>query len=292
MKYLLFLSIIVIFLTGCDQYPQDVYVEQYVVDTWLIAMEPMPAIRLSSTAPISDFFDLNQRGVTDAQVVVRMLDDQGGATWTGLFSHQNNGFYTYTDSDHMVQPNRIYSLEIITSDNHIIRASTTVPDTFSVISISSTSLPYQSPDRFSLDLTRSVNPDRQSYYVFSSETLDPLNADLTPFYANFDVDREDLIRVSSGIINEANSRRLGTNFVELIYPWIGIAFYGPNRLQAAAVDDNAFDFIRAADTQLGGGIQSPGEIDNLLYNIDGAIGIFGSYSRITLDVNVEKPDNL
>ncbi|MCC5926252.1 MAG: DUF4249 family protein [Bacteroidetes bacterium] len=289
MKYLFTLALSLVLLSGCDLYPQDDYSEQYVIDAWLIALEPMPDIRLSTTAPISEFFDVQARGVSEALVVVHMMSDSGDAEWTGIFEHLQHGVYSLTDSSHIIQPNRTYSLEITTPANRIIRASTTVPDTFRVVNVNTRSLPYQSAERFTLDLTRSVNPNRQSYYVFSSETLDPINAELTPFYANFDAERDDFFIVSSGIINEANSRRFGSDFVELVYPWIGIAFYGPNRLQAAAVDDNIFDFIRTAGTQLGGGTQSPGEIENLLYNIDGGIGIFGSYSRITLDVNIEKP---
>lgn len=289
MKYLLSLPLLMLLLASCDLYPQDAYEEQYVVDAWLIGMEPLPDLRLSKTAAIEDLFDINERGVSNASISVHLLDAQGNVEFTAMYTHSSNGFYSPIDESHTVLPNRIYSLDITTNSGQRIRASTVIPDTFSVITLNATSLPYQGAQQFTLDLTRSVNPDRQSYYVFSAETLDPLNAELTPFYANFDDDREDFFIVSSGIINEANNRKHGSDIVELVYPWIGIAFYGPTRISAAAVDDNAFDFIRTAGTQLGGGTQSPGEIENLLFNIDGAIGIFGSYSRITVDVNIEKP---
>lgn len=289
MKHYTLFFILLLLISGCDHYPQDDYTQQYVVDAWLVAMEPVPPVRLTTTRPINAFFDLDELGVQDAMLQVRMLDSDGQAEWMSTFVHQGNGLYYPDDNSHTIQPNRIYALEIITASQQHIRATTTIPDTFSVVEINTLGMPYQSEDRFTLTLTRSVNPSRQSYYVFSSETLNPLTAELTPFYANFEEDREDFIIVSSGIINEANSRGSNSDFVELVYPWIGIAFFGPNRLQAAALDDNAFDFIRSASTQLGGGTQSPGEIENVLYNIEGAIGIFGSYSRITADVYVERP---
>lgn len=289
MRQFLLLPALLLLFTSCDLYPQDVYEKQYVVDAWLVAMEPMPDIRLSRTSSIEEVFDINERGVTDALLSIHMLGNEGEIEYTAVYTHKNNGIYTQLGELHIVQPNKIYQLDITTYSGQIIRAFTTIPDTFSVITLNATSLPYQGIEQFTLELTRSVNPSRQSYYVFSGETLDPEFAELTPFYANFEDDREDFLIVSSGIINEANSRTSGSDIVELIYPWIGIAFYGPTRISAAAVDDNAFDFIRSAGTQLGGGTQSPGEIENLLYNIDGAIGIFGSYSMISVDVNVEKP---
>ncbi|KPQ00659.1 MAG: lipoprotein of unknown function DUF4249 [Bacteroidetes bacterium HLUCCA01] len=291
MKKTLLLLIGVAFIAGCDLYPQDDYTEQYVVDGWLTAMEPLPEIRLTRTGEISTVFDINERGVADAMISVSEVDPVTGDTvWSQLYRHKDSGFYEPVNTIRIVQPNTRYDLDISTARGDRITAKTVVPDTFSVISLNADRLPYQGPEQFELNLTRSVNPSRQSYYVFSAQILDTLNAELTPFYANFDdVDRSELFIVSSGIINESNSRQPGSDVVDLVYPWIGIAFYGSTRITAAAIDDNVYDFIRSAGTQLGGGTQSPGEIENIISNVEGGIGLFGSYSKVSVTVDIEKP---
>lgn len=289
MRTILLFSTLTLLLASCDLYKQDAYVEQYVVDSWLVAQSELPPINLSKTAPIDAVYNQSELGVTDASVVVKEINANGSTNWVEVYQHVLSGRYEPVDASRLVQPGTRYELEVIASDNHLITAYTVVPDTFSVKSLNSTRLPYQGPEQFTVMLTASENIVRQTYFVVSTETLDPQNAELTPFYANFDVDRDELYRVSSGIFNENNQNQSGSGEVELVYPWIGIAFFGPNRIAIASIDDNAYDFIRSSSTQLGGGTQSPGEIENLLYKIKGGIGIFGSYSEITIDVEVDKP---
>lgn len=279
------------FLLSCDLYKQDVFVEQYVVDSYLISGETLSELRLSKSGIISETFDLDKNGVNGAIVTIREHDLQGNLTWTEVYNSLGNGLYAPNDPDLIAKPRHRYDLEILTPDGNTIRANTVVPDTFSVLSLNATELPYQGLEQFTLELTPSFNPKRQSYYIFSTRTLDPDNAELVPLYANFagDDGREDFFVVSSGLLNESNTQRTGAGVVELVFPWIGVAFYGPNRVSAAAVDDAMYNFVRSADVQFGGGTQSPGEIENVISNIDGGIGIFGSYAIISVDVMVTKP---
>lgn len=289
--FLLTACILMPALTGCDLYRQDSYTEQYVVDAWLVALEPMPEIRLSTTAPIDERFEKGERGVTDAQIIVRTGGQDGQPEQIIVYSHVENGVYQHTDgTTHIVQPRQRYRLEITAGpDAQLITAQTVVPDTFRVISKNADSLPYQGTEQFRLELSPSAIPEQPAWYIFSTRTLDTENAELTPVYAGFGDDREDFYVVSSGIINEAGTQTNGEGIVELIYPWIGVAFFGPNRITASVIDRNAYDFIRSAQTQLGGSTQSPGEIENLIYNINGGIGIFGSMAQVSVEVNVLKP---
>ncbi|MCH8496172.1 MAG: DUF4249 domain-containing protein [Balneolales bacterium] len=288
MRTILLFSTLTLLLSACDMYKQDAYVQEYVVDSWLVAQNELPPINLSKTAPIDVVYNRSELGVTDASIVVKEINANGSTNWVQVYQHVINGRYEPIDASRFVQANTRYELEVIVGlDNHLISAYTVVPDTFSILSLNHDRLPYQGPEQFAVKLTSSDNIDRQTYFVVSTETLDPQNAELTPFYANFDVDRDELYRVSSGIFNESNQNQSGSGEIELVYPWIGIAYYGPNRIVIASIDDNAYDFIRSSSTQLGGGTQSPGEIENLLYNVDGGIGIFGSYSKVTIDVIVD-----
>jgi hypothetical protein len=279
-------------MTSCDLYTQDDYVEQYVVDAWLVAMEPMPSIRLSTTVPIDEQFAINSRGVNNAEVIVKSVFPDGQLRGVYPFTLSGNGVYVPADPVPVVEPNLIYKLEILVGpEQHLISASTVVPDTFKVVSLNATELIYQGQEQFTLELTQSVAPGRMTWYIFTGTTLAPNTAELTPFYAGLNAEREDFFVVSSGILNESSTRNNGGALVELVFPWIGVAFYGPNRISASAVDQNIYDFIRSANVQLGAPNQSPGEIENLIYNIDGAIGIFGSYATVSVDVEVLKPSN-
>jgi len=274
--------------TSCALYPQDNYVQQYVVETFLVADEPVPALLLTTTATIGEVYNKADRGVSNATVVIREFDESGLLQWTELMIHSARGKYFPQTNGLIIKPRHRYELEITVPEfDPVIRSTTVVPDTFSVLSVNSTRLPYQGREQFRLDLSTSFYPGRQSYYIFTTTALDSTTARLTPFYAQFSSPRSDFYVVSSGLLNE-NSTRQNETIVELVFPWIGVAFFGRNRIQASAVDDNIYDFYRSAGTQLGGGTQSPGEIENLIYNIDNAIGIFGSYAKISVDVIVDQ----
>jgi hypothetical protein len=284
--------ILLISITSCDLYKQDDYQEQYVVDAWLVAMQPMPSVRISRTAPINELFDIANRGVENAEVIVTKVSSSGQVTEVYPFLSFGDGVYVPVDPVPVVQPNTKYILEVsIGANRHRITASTVVPDTFRVVSLNARELIYQGIEQFTLELTPSLALDRQSWYIFSGTTLAPDTAELTPFYAGLDAEREDFYIVSSGILNENNTRSSGNELVELVFPWIGIAFYGPNRISASAIDQNIYDFIRSANVQFGAPNQSPGEIENLIYNVEGGIGIFGSYATVSVDVEVLKPQN-
>ncbi|HBQ58078.1 MAG TPA: hypothetical protein DD671_00195, partial [Balneolaceae bacterium] len=103
---------------------------------------------------------------------------------------------------------------------------------------------------------------------------------------------EDLILLSnnsSGIINEANFQDNQDGTITLSYPWIGIAFYGVNNIVANAIDDNVYDFVRSQQVQLGGSMLSPGEIQNVIYHVEGGLGVFGSLATDTVTTFVSQP---
>ncbi len=119
---------------------------------------------------------------------------------------------------------------------------------------------------------------------------------LTPFYAQLledsDTPEEDLFLFSnnsSGILNEGNFEPNDDGSITIQYPWVGIAFFGENQIVANTIDDNVYDFVRSQQVQLGGSTLSPGEIQNVIYHIDGGIGVFGSLASDTVKTTVRRP---
>lgn len=284
-------------LISCNLYPQDDYEEFYVVESYLIALEELPQVYLSTTAPVSSEYSFSNFAVNGADVQVNLLSGEEGSSIEQVFPYQMeaDGIYGSVVS-HEVLPARTYQLMItgIPGDaDASITGYTAVPDSFSTKSQIPDTVVYQSENQIELDITPSVNSERQSYFIFTTISLDPSLQNLTPLYADFFDEEEDEIsdftKTSSGIVNEANFETKSDGTVTLKYPWLAVAFYEKNQIVANIIDDNIYDFIRSQSVQLGGSTLSPGEIPNVIYRLEGGIGVFGSLAADTIQTYIERP---
>ncbi len=278
-------------VTACDPYQQDDYVEQVVVQSWLIADEPFPVLKLSKTIPINEVYSFEKAALSNAMVDVRLLNASGQVERTYAYYNSEPGIYLPVDGNVQVEPLRRYELLVRISGKPEVTAQTLVPGRFVTVSQNNSRIKYQSTEQLEIEVTRSEYPGRQNYYVFTIETLDPDNAELTPFYADVlgEEDRADVFLNQSGILFEANTElNPVTNTLKFKLPWIGVAFYGPTKITTNAIDDAMYNFIRTKDVQLGGSTLSPGEINNVATNVINGIGIFGSYARSSVEVIIEK----
>ena len=91
-------------------------------------------------------------------------------------------------------------------------------------------------------------------------------------------------------MNESNFEISPDSSVILQYPWLAVAFFEENQIVANIIDDNIYDFVRSQSVQLGGSTLSPGEIPNILYNIEGGIGVFGSIAADTIQTYIKRPE--
>ncbi len=282
-------------LAGCDLYGQDDYAEQYVVESYLVAKHPMPQIRLSTTAPFNETYQFDERAVPGAEVFVHRYDENGVRDRVYEYVEDAHGVYRPLQPirEELVLPRFTYRLDISFPDrnDHRITAETSVPDTFSVREVIRDETFYQSPEQLEFRITRNRTNDRQNYFIYATESLEPLEENLTPFWRDAADDIEELARIRTTIVNEENFDLNPDGTLTLRMPWIGIAFYGKNIISTFSLDDNSYDFFRSQAVQTGGGpgTLSPGEIQNIIYNIDGAIGLFGSMSVLDIEVNVLRP---
>lgn len=293
LTYTLFLFLVLI--SACELYPQDDYEEQYVVESYLIAGRNLQQLRLSTTVPAFDFYSFENAAVSGADVQVRLLD-QNGTSAEQVFTYQMDSPGIYLpDTQHEVLPERTYELLItFPTTNEEITARTFVPGAFSVISGVQDTVVYQSTEQLEVTLSESSYPGRQNVFVFTTIALDTARSNFTPLYEEFfDEDEETLedYRVtSSGLINEGNFTKNEDGSITIRYPWLAVAFYGDNRIVASTLDDNLYDYIRSDEVQLGGSTLSPGEIQNVITNVEGGIGIFGSAASDTIPTFFKRPD--
>lgn len=295
----LFGLVLALTLTACDGNDNTTFEREYVVESYLFAGEPLTQVRLSQTGRVDEAWDFNELAVSNATVRVDLLDEQGNIEQTYSYSESRaqRGLY-FPDAPEDVLPLRTYRLEIDVPDfDQLLSAETLVPDTFSVITTRLDTVVFQGSEQFEVDVTRSFYPTRQNVFIFTTEALDVREELLTPLAADLydggdgDFTLEDFRRSSSPILNEANYTVNADGSLTIGFPWIAVAFMGPNELTANAIDQNVFNYITSNDAQGGGSTLSPGEIPNINDPIENGRGIFGSMARQTTELFILPPSD-
>lgn len=299
--YLITFFTTLLLLSSCELYTQDEYQEYYVVESYLVANRVLPDVRLTHTIPLQEEYLIEKAGISDANISIHLLNEDNAVekTYSYLNVPTNTNSLYRTSSDDIVLPGRKYQLLITFPDNSDTLTSTTlVPGDFQTVGTVIDSTVYQSTEQITISTTQSEYPGRQSYFVFSLVAADPIEDNLTPFYRDQvteqDEDIEDFEVNSSGIINQDNYDINSDGTLTLRIPWLAVAFYGDNDIVANTIDDNLYDFIRSQEVQTGSGPSTlpPGEIQNIIYNVEGGIGIFGSLASDTNRVFIKRNNQL
>lgn len=282
-----FIFLFLFSLSGCDIYEQDEYRELIVLEAYAIAGRPLPDIRISKTLPVADEYLFNEAAINDASVIVSVTGAEGTDNGSFMYSQQSQGVYKADDRNYRVEAGATYRIHVQFEDRtDQLRAVTTVPAKFEILSEVKDSYVYQSDDQLEILLTATESNARQNIYVFNTLTREPSIDNLTPFYqdavVNGDSDLQEFFDNSSGLINEGNFTINDDQTILLRFPWIGVAFYGENAVVTNSVDQNLSDLVRSEELQLGGSTLPPGEIPNLIYNVEGGIGVFGSMVTDTI----------
>lgn len=288
--------ILILFITACiiscDLYQQDEFEEQYVVESYLIANNNLPQVRISRTLSIQAEYTFENVAVNDANVEIRLLNRSGFIEETYAYIFQSAGVYVPSNPEPVLS-SRFYELYVTFSNNNdVIRSATFVPGQFHTVNNVVDSIEYQDPRQVVIHTTASNYPGRQSYFIFNVNAINPRFKNLTPFYADLveeqDQEISDFYKNSSGIVNEENYDHNSDGTLTLRVPWLAVAFYENNEIIANAIDDNMYDFIRSQRVQSGGSTLPPGEFQNVIYNVEGGIGIFGSMATDTVRVYIRR----
>lgn len=284
--------------SGCDGSGAAAFEPELVVESYQAVGEALRPVRVARTVEVDATYDVTATAVRGAEVRIDRLDDDGGvdATYRFVELQSEPGLYVAEQGD-LVAPLRRYRLSVtVPATGEALDAETFTPGTFDRLSTNADTVVYQSAEQFAVDVSRPAYPGRQAIFVFSTEALDPDPANLTPFYRAVLEDDEtgeieigDVIVNESPPLNETNYDANADGSLTIRLPWLAVAFYGPHRIVANAVDDNLFDFIRSQNVQQGGSTLSPGEIPNVIDRVDGGRGVFGSFVRATGFVYIARP---
>ncbi len=277
-------------LSGCGLLEPSQFEPEIVVSGFLEAGKSFPSIRVTTTSALEVDADPASAAVTDARVSIQWLSDNGEIVEEYMYGYlaRSNGLYRLLPGqDEPVEPLRTYRLVVDVPDHPTITATTTVPDTFTVRANGPDTVVYQSDAPFTFDVAGAFYPGRQSFFIFTTSAFDGLDSQLTPFARRIleesdDITLADLRERASPILNEESFERVG-GALRISFPWLGINFYGRNRVIAHAIDDNLYDFVRSHSVQQGGSTRPPGEIPNVLDPIEGGRGVFGSFASASID---------
>lgn len=292
--------LIALVLTACDTTGPAPFERQIVVESYQVAGEPLAPVRLTRTVPLDSTYRYEDLAVQDAAVVVERLAPDGGVAHRHPYveAPDSLGFYRPDPEPgpvETVRPLRDYRLVATLPDGSVVRSTTTVPDTFSIVRASRDTAIYQLSEQIAFTVTPSRTSERdQSYYVFTTIAQEPTEANLVPLVREFLDDSDDFTlddaRVtSSPVINEANYTTNPDGTLTIRLPWVSVAFYGPNRTRASVVDDNLYDYTRSQAGQQGGGGFTPGSIPSILEHVEGGTGIFGSLARVEYAIFIARP---
>lgn len=290
---IIFLCVTALMFTGCELYEQDEYREYYVVESYLVANDAFPEVRLSSTSKITEEYTFSKNAISGADVKIHLLKADSSISESYSYREITPGIYV-TDGSAIVQESQLYQLFITTPNGDEITSTTYVPGDFETVNKLQDSYVYQSNQQVKITTTPSTYiTNRQTYYLFTINAVNPDLSNLTPFYLDLVVEQDENISDyyinSSGIINEGNYERNEDDRIDLKVPWLAVAFYDTNEVVVNAIDDNMYNFLRSQDVQTGGTALSPGEIQNIRYHVNGGIGIFGSMATDTNRVVITRP---
>ncbi|MDZ7719057.1 MAG: DUF4249 family protein [Balneolaceae bacterium] len=294
MKKLYLLLPLLLLISACEQYEQDSFKEYVVVESYAVANDSLPDVFVRTTARTDQEYNASELVLNNADVQIVLLDDSDSDEEVFGYNFNNEKEkYVPLNQNHRMLPTRTYRLDVSFDDRpEVIQTSTTIPDDFEVINEIPETIVYQG-SQFELVLSPTEKTQPQNIFVFTAIALHARLDNMTPFYfAALDDDNVELSDFqvnSSGLINEESFSRNDDETIRLKFPWIGVAFYGETRIVTQSVDKNIADLVRSQNVQLGGSTLSPGEIPNLIYNVEGGIGVFGSLATDTVSTIILNP---
>lgn len=287
-------------IAGCDTLSPEPFVPVPVVSGVLVAGEPLTRIRFLVSKPIDQSGGESPTEEPtirlNGEVEVRLLAQDGTVESVYAYEQRANGYYApVEDAPPLVIGGRTYELKANFEGFEALRATTTVPTAFEVVSPPADTIRYQLDPQPSVDVTPSVSPGRQSVYIFTVTALELDPESLTPFaralYDNGDgdIDLEDLASGNSPLLNAENYESNPDGSITIRIPWLAVNFYGPHIFEATALDEAIVDLLESQAIQFNPTTLSPGEIPSVISNVENGEGVFGSTAGVRVEAFIARP---
>ncbi len=273
-KIILFSFILVFLNYACEDPAPLEYIPQNFIEAYLIVGEPIKNIKIMRTQPLVDSFNYKNSFITDANVKIKYENQI-----LELIPNSDvfEGYY-YPDTNLLVKPNTKYNLEVKLKDGKIITGETITPGVLKWKRQLPQLIYYpvdtlKLPANDTLKLSWEQVPGTIVYFI-RVKALDTLEYGK---YLNPPTDEKNrrIVRPwergSSAEYNEITRWGFIPN-TESPVVWTALKWYGLNEVSILAPDYNFLRWFLQ--------YQRKGQIDPLLTSVNGAIGIFGSFSEI------------
>ena len=307
-------------LAGCDS-GVEAEDRPLVVSAFLEAGASLPPVTLTRVAPLFEPFDPSRAGVAGAEVSVSLLGPDGSAEETTRYLEFQNGTYQAIEPGvPRVLPGRTYRLDVTGPGGERLTAQTTVPPDFEILEEPPPSVVYGSGLGPTVRLTLSSTAARRAVFVLSTQALAPaafervvvdgetryrgragegafLPVPIVRRFADCEEEAdgallceqdpaEDFGRGTSPVLNEDSYINLGDGTARVQIPFIAFGFFGPQEVTFLSLDGAFQDFVETQAIQFAPTTLSPGEIPNVTTNVEGGLGVFGSFVRETVETTV------
>jgi hypothetical protein len=255
-------------LFGCSEpsSPND-YSNQLVLNAYLFAGRPIDSVYVQRTAQILEQYTEDAVAITGATVKISLMKsaDPAAIETTYVLSGDplKRGRYS---SPATVLPKRTYTIEIHASGYPAVTGTTTVPDTFHVMSTLPSTILWNA-DAPALQIEWSPSSG-YSDYVASVTSLDA-NAPYVDDFRSKNRNPDDPKPQQTSFFFNMPQR----NSVEL--PWLMFRYLGRHTISVSAVDENYYDFLRQSMASEGGSLRE------IRYRLNGGIGVFASAAVAT-----------
>lgn len=263
---------------GCeDPVPTD-YIPEYVFTGYMIVDEPIGSITLSlSQAPLGEYDEFEAR-VRDASVRIWSGSDTFDLVFGPVDGDTTMQAYYYPDTTVRVKPNTTYHMETRLTDGTVLTGQTTTPERIEWVQAPRETLQYPtdtiklpSPDSLKLVWTRAAGVTE---YLISVRALDTLNYG---FYLEPPTSEKNR-RIERFF--ESNAPRYNDQVrwgflqnTEVNVVWVAFKWFGLHEVSVYAPDPAMLEWFK--QLQFGGN-----QYQELLSNVDGGIGVFGSASVV------------
>jgi len=267
MKNVLYsLILISLAIVGCDESASSVSYNKQIVVTGLIeAGRSVDTVKLVYTGEVDKVYTPAAYAITNA--VVRIVGTDVAYIDTLVHDPLNPGRYYSNDTTKIIQATKTYKLEIKTADGSSVSAVATVPDTFSMI--------------YSTIVDNStVHYNTGTPVNFFAWTPSRFHGTYLPTVWSMDsaaprIPKSFIKDTTAFPTPEKISYRIGLpkeqTYTEL--PWIFLTYFGKNRFEIYAVDENYTRFLNQFAAAQGG------ELREIRYNVQGGLGVFGARTR-------------
>lgn len=306
-------------LAGCDGQLEGDFTPRLVVSATLGAGEPLPPVSISRTSPLLEVYDPEAVAVRDARVTVTLLAPDGSDETMYPYEIHGTVYIPLADPTNppIALPGRTYRLDVDAGET--LRAVTTVPPMVDLVQGPADRVVYGEGQGPEFRIRQSSTAERQAAFVASTLALgaadfvtvtidgetryrsipDASRFLPVPVYRRF-LDCEDQAAGTilcgedpsqaragtSPVINEESYIDLGDGTLLVQVPFLAFGFYGPYRITLTLLDAALQDFVQTQAIQGGGTTLSPGEIPNVTSNVEGGVGVFGSYAQVSVETTL------